>query len=110
MSRLIQIRTLLAAAENVPKGVRLYLFGSVIQGSIDSDIDLLCVYEARILRPAHAYSQLRPLIDDLKARIGLPVHPVVLTTTEEREVRFIESEGCVFVTARQADTAQSPTD
>ena len=97
MSRLTQIRKRLADAEGLPSGVRFYLFGSVIDGSIGSDIDLLCIYDAQVLPPENAYAKLKPLFDDLYDRFGSPVHPVLLTNREEEQVRFIESEECVSV-------------
>ena len=95
MSRLTQIRKRLADAEDHPDGVRFYLFGSVVDGSIGSDVDLLCVYDATELSPENVYGKLQPLLDDLQTRFGSPVHPVVLTNTEEAQVNFIESEECI---------------
>lgn len=97
MSRLTQIRKSLADAEGLPSGTRFYLFGSVVDGSIGSDIDLLCVYDAEEIPPENAYAKLKPLFDDLHDRFGSPVHPVILTNSEEAQVRFIESEECVPV-------------
>ena len=97
MSRLTQIRQRLNDAEGHPKGVRFYLFGSVVDGSIGSDIDLLCVYDAAELPPENVYAELRPLFNDLHALFGSPVHPVLLTNTEEAQVHFIESEECIPV-------------
>lgn len=95
MSRLTQIRNRLRDAEDLLKGVRFYLFGSVIDGSIDSDIDLLCVYDNTELSPEDVYVWLQPLFNDLHARFGSIVHPVLLTNAEEAQVHFIESEECV---------------
>ena len=95
MSRLTQIRKRLADAEGIPNVVRFYLFGSVVHGSIGSDIDLLCVYDAGELPPENAYAHLQPLFDDLRDRFGTPVHPVLLTNSEEAQVQFIESEECI---------------
>jgi predicted nucleotidyltransferase len=97
MSRLTQIRKSLADAEGLPNGVRFYLFGSVVDGSLGSDIDLLCVYDAEALPPEKAYTDLKPLFDHLHDRFGSPVHPVLLTNSEEAQVNFIESEECVPV-------------
>ena len=94
MSRLTQIKRRLHDVDNIPNGVRFYLFGSVLHGSIESDIDLLCVYDAVELPPENAYTKLQPLFADLQARFGSPVHPVLLTNTEEQQVQFIETEYC----------------
>jgi predicted nucleotidyltransferase len=97
MSRLTAIKQCIVEAGNRPDSVRFYLFGSVIDGSMGSDIDLLCVYDADSLPPDQAYAKLMPLFKNLSGRFGLPVHPVLLTNTEETQVRFIDSEGCISV-------------
>jgi predicted nucleotidyltransferase len=97
MSRLTLIRNRIDDAEGIPKSVRFYLFGSILEDSIGSDIDLLCVYDAEEINPRDAYTILQPLFEDLHSRFGSPVHPVVLTQTEEQQVCFVETEECIPV-------------
>jgi predicted nucleotidyltransferase len=97
MSRLTQIKKLISDAGDIPDGVQFYLFGSSLRGLVQSDIDLLCVYDAARIAPESAYSILNPLFEMLYSRCGSPVHPVILTKAEEIQVRFIEAEECVLI-------------
>lgn len=97
MSRLLLIKKTINENVNLPDGVRFYLFGSVINASITSDIDLLCIYDPAYLAPNQAYVALQPIFLDLRQSFGCPLHPVILSEAEEREVCFVESEGCISV-------------
>lgn len=97
MSRLTRVRQQINGAKSLPKGVKFYLFGSILIDAPKSDIDLLCVYDATRTQPKDVYSLLEPLIVELRDLVGTSIHPVILTEAEEQEVCFIESERCVPV-------------
>lgn len=97
MCRLSSVKTTIRSADGRPEGVSLFLFGSVLNGSLNSDIDLLCVYDEKKLTSKEVYGALVPFFRGLEHHFGSRIHPVILTEREELQVQFIETEGCVFV-------------
>jgi predicted nucleotidyltransferase len=71
----------------------LFIFGSALYSENPRDIDILVVY-ATTLRPGDALYFRAKLIRKLKKYITIPIHIVLLSRDEEREVRFIKTENC----------------
>ena len=79
---------------------RLFLFGSVLYSENPRDIDILIVY-ASSLKPTGALHFRAKLIKKLKKYVTIPIHVVLLSQTEERELEFIKRENCRLL--RRAD-------
>lgn len=79
-----------------PEGIEaIYLFGSARHsGSEAKDVDVLIVYSAGLEREA-ASTIARPFREALRDRIDLPVHLLLLSPDEVRQVGFVESEDAV---------------
>ncbi len=97
MCRLTSVTNRIRDTVERPDGVSVFVFGSILEGSLNSDIDLLCIYDAARISPSEVYGTLRPFFRDLEVHFGSRVHPVILTESEEAQVRFVETEGCLFV-------------
>jgi predicted nucleotidyltransferase len=98
MCRLTNVTNRIRDAADRPEGVSFYLFGSILDGSLNSDIDLLCIYDARRISSKDIYGRLKPFFLALQGSSGSRVHPVILSEIEEQEVRFAETESCLLVT------------
>ena len=83
------VRNVVDAAESLPDGVTVFLFGSACYRDCPNDIDMLFVYEAASLPPQSAYSALQPLMAEIENAVGVPVRSVVLTEEEARESGFV---------------------
>lgn len=97
MSRLTNVTNRIRDAADRPDGVSVFVFGSLLEGSLNSDIDLLCVYDAKRISSKEIYRKLKPFFQDLEGHFGARVHPVILSENEEQEVRFVATESCLFV-------------
>jgi len=74
-----------------PNGIRLYLFGSSTHGAPSpSDVDVLLVYSDGQLRAAHALASAIRCIPEYELYDVL-----ALSDSEERELKFIESERAI---------------
>src|SRR5436853_7581843 len=89
MSLVTSVRHAVLRAESPREGISIYLFGSACHASAPSDIDLLFVYDPSHVPPSKAYERCRPIMAAVEGACGIPVHPVVLTTDEERTTAFL---------------------
>ena len=78
-----------------PEGLALFVFGSALRSRCPGDLDLLVLYDETIIRPRDAYSTIGPVVCELEASLGLPVHLAVLSHREERQTNFISEMACV---------------
>lgn len=81
--------------ENVPniEGVKLYLFGSFARGeNFPADVDVLLVYPDGDLSRGHEVAE---TIRELPAAEIYDV--IALSESEERELKFIESEHAIHI-------------
>lgn len=95
MSHPRNVKERLKSAAGLPDGIRLYMFGSSLEGTADSDIDLLFVYDSNKIHPIEIYHQLERFFSEVQSLVGRPVHPVVLSVLEEEQIQFAKNEGCV---------------
>ena len=84
---------------DLPEGTEAYVFGSAKDRWPAHDIDLLVVYDPKHIYPMNAHAALRPHIDAIKRKLATPVHMVLLTTDEESDAHYIESQGCIPTTS-----------
>jgi hypothetical protein len=89
MSLAMNVSHAVRRVENRPSGVSIYLFGSAVHSASPSDVDLLFLYDPGRISPRTAYKQFRPIIVAVEAACAIPVHPVVLTSDEERKTAFL---------------------
>ena len=76
---------------------RLFLFGSSLYSESPNDLDLLVVYEVSM--PVIEALEFRSkLIGKLRRHISLPIHVVLLSADEEREIGFISKENFRLLT------------
>ena len=86
----MSVRNAVENAENLPNGARVYLFGSACYRQHPRDIDLLFVYDDRILPPEEAYGSFRPMSEYVGDQVGIHVHPTVLSVSEFEASNFLE--------------------
>ena len=84
------MRKVVENAQDIPSGVRIYLFGSACYRQRPNDIDMLYVYDATIVPTDTAYSRFQPLSRRIEEAVGIHVHHTVLSPKEAMESRFIE--------------------
>lgn len=78
---------------------RLFLFGSARYSENPRDVDILVVYGSA-LSPDKALHFRAKLIRKLKKYIAIPIHVILLSDNEEREVEFIKGENCRLLTRK----------
>jgi predicted nucleotidyltransferase len=79
----------------IPNWAEVFVFGSASNSGNPKDLDLLVVYDPAECPPSQARDKAEVLALELARDLKLQPHVVVLTKSEEEEVRFIQSEGCV---------------
>lgn len=77
--------------------MKLFLFGSSLTKKNPNDIDVLWVYSRLECSPTDAAMFVRSLESPIVESLKLPVHSVILTDTEEREVAFADDVGAVLL-------------
>ncbi|MES1213491.1 MAG: hypothetical protein ABUL64_02805 [Singulisphaera sp.] len=77
----------------------MFVFGSSRFEDDAHDIDILVVYDNEKIPAAEAFDRFRPIFDTVMKSTGLSVHPVVISTDEEREQHFIASVRPIVVSA-----------
>jgi len=92
----------------IPERSTLFLFGSILKSQAPNDLDILVVYDPEFCPPELAYTYHRPMVDDLAAAYGLPVHATFLTPSEQRATDFISRTCAVpFSEAQRGLTPRS---
>lgn len=76
---------------------QLYVFGSCLVKSNFNDIDILIVYNRNQILPQYANQLFRPLIDNLQSDLAFPLHVIILSQDEEKEVLFVKESNACFV-------------
>jgi predicted nucleotidyltransferase len=98
------ITSLRSALEATPRPeglLELWLFGSSTHSENPADVDILLVYDDACLDPRRARSVLDPTIRRALAAVtDRELDLVLLTATEEQELRFAERENALLVIAR----------
>lgn len=79
----------------MPDWANVFVFGSALRAENPNDLDLLVVYDPVVCPPKQARDRAEALASELTRDIGLQPHVVVLTKSEEQNVRFVQSEECV---------------
>jgi hypothetical protein len=82
------------------RAVDVFLFGSASFQETPSDLDILLVYDPRLLTPSGAIELRVELVDLLTAKYGLPVDIVLLSVQEDAQSLFSEREAAVLLLAR----------
>ena len=75
----------------------LFLFGSYMQSVNPHDIDLLWLYDKTVMSPESMLARVNEIESFMAARLPVPIHHTILSTTENEEMGFIESVDAVFV-------------
>jgi predicted nucleotidyltransferase len=84
----------------------VFLFGSALDSDNPSDIDILVIYAARI-EPHQAVRFRAKLVRKLGKCTSVPIHVVLLSENEEREVKFVTCENCHLLTRRDLSRLRS---
>jgi len=79
------------------EAVALYIFGSALRKRNPNDLDLLLVYDKRLVSEKTALSLRHRLSRSIMAELKLPVDLVLLSKFEAQQSRFVELEGAVAV-------------
>lgn len=79
----------------IPDWASVFVFGSALISRNPNDLDLLVVYDPAECPPSQARDKSESLASELTRGLELQPHVVVLTKSEEQEVQFVQSEGCV---------------
>lgn len=77
--------------------MKLFLFGSSLTKKKPNDIDILWVYSRLESSPTAVVAFVRKLEIPIFEALKFPVHSVILTDTEEREVAFVDEVGAVLL-------------
>lgn len=75
----------------------LFLFGSYIQSVNPHDIDLLWLYDKTVMSPESMLARVNEIESFMAARLPVPIHHTILSTTENVEMGFLEGVDAVFV-------------
>lgn len=75
----------------------LFLFGSYIQSVNPHDIDLLWLYDKTVMSPESMLARVNKIESFMAARLPVPIHHTILSTTENVEMGFLEGVDAVFV-------------
>ena len=95
-SRIDQLRQLCSVILSTPvEGA--YLFGSWQEKVHPNDFDILLVYDLERCSIPEILSLKRKIREVAPAIFGIPAHVVMLTTAEERQVKFIAANNCVLL-------------
>jgi hypothetical protein len=89
------------------EGVALYIFGSALQTLQPDDLDLLIVYDNRLLSVENALSFRRGLSKSITDALELPADLVLLSKCEAQQSRFVELEGAVRVSISRSEPNSS---
>lgn len=82
----------------------LFLFGSYIQSLNPHDIDLLWLYDKTVMSPESMLATVNEIESFMAARLPVPIHHTILSTTENAETGFLESVDAVFVGGLSEET------
>ena len=77
--------------------VQLYIFGSYRVSKKFNDIDILIIYDSKIISPRSTHILLKPLVAKLRNTFIVPLHIIVLNKEEERDLDFIRKSNAVFI-------------
>ena len=75
----------------------LYVFGSWLRSESPNDIDLLWVFGRDKISTIEVLSFVRMKEANLARGLSVPIHPTILSESEERELGFIQETGAVWV-------------
>lgn len=74
----------------LPDGLRAFVFGSVLRTDCDAnDLDVLFVYDTDLIPPQHVYQVVAKIRAALSSIQPLPIHPLVLSDSEETAEEFL---------------------
>ena len=89
----------------IPKGSKVYVFGSYLTKIEPSDLDLLIVYDTEHCSPVRAYEYHQEIVGLIGAATGLQMDLVLLSNAEENGIGFIKREGCKELASVLPDSA-----
>ena len=75
----------------------LFLFGSYMQSVNPHDIDLLWLYDKTVMSTESMLARVNEIESFMAARLPVPIHHTILSTTENVEMGFLEGVDAVFV-------------
>lgn len=75
----------------------LFVFGSYMQSVNPHDIDLLWLYDKTVVSPESMLVTVNEIESFMAARLPVPIHHTILSTTENAELGFLGSVDAVFV-------------
>jgi hypothetical protein len=80
----------------LPNGLSAYVFGSALKEALSAqDLDVLFLYDTGIIRPERVYDAVAIVRTTLSQIQPLPVHPLVLSLSEETEEMFRMRHNCL---------------
>jgi predicted nucleotidyltransferase len=80
----------------IPSGFLVYVFGSFLhRQTTASDLDVLGVYNSKLISPRAAYKHFRPFTAKLQKHLGLRIDVTLLSIEESETNDFIRETGCV---------------
>lgn len=92
---LLAIKSVQDVVEN--EGIALYIFGSALRTLHPNDLDLLLVYDKRLVSEESALLVRHSLSKTIVEILGLQADLVLLSKFEAQQSRFIELEGAARV-------------
>ncbi len=81
----------------LPRGIKLYLFGSALTTREPQDIDLLLVYDVSKFARQDIIGIRKALGDELLALLDRPVDICLMSEDEAQTNTFIKDEGAILV-------------
>lgn len=76
----------------MPHGSKLVLFGSALSHQDPTDLDVVIVYDRDIIDPKQAFSAHNDFIESLSEKFSVPLHVIMLNTTEYSESNIKKHE------------------
>jgi predicted nucleotidyltransferase len=76
-------------------GVKIYLFGSILQNINANDVDVLFVYDDKLITAKDVYKVIEQARKDISKYFNKYVHLMILSETEINKTDIILRFGCV---------------
>jgi hypothetical protein len=77
--------------------VELYLFGSSLKCNSPRDIDLLLIYDKKVISTDEILYIRNNIREYFNIKVNKPIDIIILSKKEELESNFIQEESCVYI-------------